>query len=1075
MEYKESGNRFKVSHVVCDNPAFEGDDKNNLVADSNELKLSVADFFTSFVPGRKKSTTLKPGDDGEDVSRKSSRANSIFADYFKEADGRVMDYNQEAAPRLESYRNSLTMHKYMIRPTLDELHDAQQESYPSLAPGKGQKTGAVKFGWIKGVYIRCLLNIWGVMLFLRMGWMTGQCGIGLAIVIVLLSTVVTVITTLSMSAICTNGDVRGGGAYYLISRSLGPEFGGVVGIILFLANAVSGAMYIIGAGEAIRDILRENNKGIVEFPSDINDVRITSIACLLLMMSITGIGMAFENKTQIILLVVLLVAMMDYFVGACLPPTIVQRAHGFVGWDVTVAATNFVPDFRGETFFSVFAVFFPSVTGILAGANISGDLKDPCMAIPKGTLLSILTTSVSYALLCVWLGFTMLRDATGSIEDYNNGKSTDCSAGTCKYGLMNDYQVMYMSAGFGPLIYAGIFAACLSSALVSIVSAPRILQALCEDGVIPWLKWFGKGYGSDNDPRRALALTFIIAVLCTLIADLNVIAPIISNFFMAANGLINFSCFHASYVKTPGFRPGFRYYNLWLSLFGALICVIIMFVMSWITALITDIFVIAIYVYIYKTCPDINWGSSFQGYSYRNALYYLNKLSRVEEHVKNYRPAILVLSGHVSSRPQLVDIAGSLTKGHGLQICADISKGPNNWDSRGLLNELNMEWLIERRVKAFYCLVEADTMADGVCNLIQTAGIGKMRPNILLMGFKSNWGECDSKETLDYFHVIHDTLDAQLSLAILRMPGGTNYAKYFETEEGLPLVVHEYKGRSKKQNIPEIKIVLETVPEETSRPSSPDGSITPPPYLSVGRSSVPNENTPDTSVKSESFSFYGPLNCLKNSGQKDAKTCETLPPNFEKMANLFHVKQEKGTIDVWWLYDDGGLTLLLPYILTTRSRFKDCKLRVFSVAQDESDISDEQLNLAALLRKFRIPFTDLTVLSSVGEPLHKESSKRFETVISKWITKDETRKDPLSVTRSALNSHKKKTNQFLRLRELLEKHSKNSNLVVMTLPLPRKEGCPAPLYMAWLDILTNDMPPFLFVRGNQNSVLTFYS
>ncbi|GBM78307.1 Solute carrier family 12 member 1 [Araneus ventricosus] len=352
-----------------------------------------------------------------------------------------------------------------------------------------------------------------------------------------------------------------------------------------------------------------------------------------------------------------------------------------------------------------------------------------------------------------------------------------------------------MIVAFGPDHHAGSFAATLSSAR-PIVSAPRILQALCVDGIIPWLNWFGKGYGKDNDPRRALALTFVIAVVFTVIGDLNAVAPIISNFFMAANGLINFSCFHASYVKSPGFRPGFRYYNLWLSLLGALLCVVIMFVMNWITALVTDVVVIALYIYIAKTCPEINWGSSFQGYSYRNALHYLNKLTRIEEHVKNYRPAILVLSGNTGSRPQLVDFAEHLTKDIGLQICAHISKEPLNWKTRCLLQELNTRWLMERRVKAFYSLVEADSFENGVASLIQTAGVGKMRPNILLMGFKDNWQTCDIKESLDYFHAIHQAVNAHLSLCILRIPGGTDYSPYYETPDGLP-ILQSYDSKGK--------------------------------------------------------------------------------------------------------------------------------------------------------------------------------------------------------------------------------------------------------------------------------------
>ncbi|GIY30106.1 solute carrier family 12 member 1 [Caerostris darwini] len=340
-------NRFQVITVGCENDGFEPEEKLTYPPPNRmgqHTRLSVPDFLAAVAPGRKRSSSYNVPDNLEtNVSRKTSRANSVFSEIFKDSDLHLVDYDSEAAPRLELQE----------LPHPPRIHDQTHLRSPArVAASRGENTGAVKFGWIKGVYIRCLLNIWGVMLFLRMGWMTGQCGINLkiivktihygwldlyqlflAIVVVLLSTVVTVIYNIvHVRHFVQTAMLKGGGAYYLISRSLGPEFGGVVGILLFLANAVSGAMYIIGAGEAIRDILNEVHEGIVEFPSGVNDIRVSSIICLLLMMSITGIGMAFENKTQMVLLVILLVAMMDYFVGACFPPNDKQKAEGFLGW-----------------------------------------------------------------------------------------------------------------------------------------------------------------------------------------------------------------------------------------------------------------------------------------------------------------------------------------------------------------------------------------------------------------------------------------------------------------------------------------------------------------------------------------------------------------------------------------------------------------------------------------------------------------------------------------------------------------------------------------------------------------------
>ncbi len=179
---------------------------------------------------------------------------------------------------------------------------------------------------------------------------------------------------------------------------------------------------------------------------------------------------------------------------------------------------------------------------------------------------------------------------------------TNCSSG-CEYGLLHDFEIMKLVSLFSPLIYAGIFAATLSSALSSLVSAPKVFQALCKDKVFPYIEYFGKGFGKNNEPKRAYFLAFIIAFICCLIGELNSIAPIISNFFLAAYCLINFSCFHSSFANFPGFRPAFKYYSMWLSLLGSILCLTVMFVTHWSTALITFVIVLALYLWILYRKP----------------------------------------------------------------------------------------------------------------------------------------------------------------------------------------------------------------------------------------------------------------------------------------------------------------------------------------------------------------------------------------------------------------------------------------------------------------------------------------
>uniref|UniRef100_T1DFY4 Putative Na/K/Cl transporter n=1 Tax=Cupiennius salei TaxID=6928 RepID=T1DFY4_CUPSA len=972
-------------------------------------------------------------------------------------------YTREALPRADHYRNVMSVHGQLNRPTLDELHNASLTISPDHKYSKRHKTGdevqvantSVKLGWIQGVYVRCLLNIWGVMLFLRLSWVVGQSGIGLGCLVVLLATAVTLLTTLSMSAICTNGEVKGGGTYYMISRSLGPEFGGAIGLIFSLANAVAVAMYVVGFAETLVQLLRVNGVMIVD--ADMNDVRIIGCLTVLALLGIAIIGTEWESKAQLVLLVILLLSMADFVIGSFIPPNMEQKSKGFVGWNVDTIMENFGPDFREQTFFSVFSVFFPAATGILAGANISGDLADPQVAIPKGTFLAILVTTVSYLWFAFTAGAVVIRDANG-IAFNDTLHLSNCSLvakQTCPYGLMNYMEVMGTVSAFEPIIYAGIFAATLSSALASLVSAPKVFQALCKDRLFPHIHFFARGYGKGNEPRRGYALAFVIALGCVAIGDLNSIAPIISNFFLAAYCLINFSCFHASFARSPGFRPSFKYYNLWLSLLGAILCLTVMFIMNWWTALLTFAIVLGLYIYIYYRKPDVNWGSSTQAQTYKTALSSAYKLNQVHEHVKNYRPQILVLTGCPSSRPPLVDFTHHITKKISLMVCGHILKDTGSQKVRDAYSRQAYQFLHKRKVKAFYSLVENESFLAGARSLMQATGIGKLKPNLLFMGYKSNWQECSIGEVMEYFNVIHEAFDKHMALGILRLQEGQDYSEFNDIEEICepPAAANGKKGRR----------------PSLLKPDMGDGMTRNASSAQLSQAGSSHESSPLSTPTVERKN-------APSSTQVVRGLSKAIPKDVLTSVNQFQRKQRKGTIDVWWLYDDGGLTMLIPYLLTTHSQWSSCKLRVFSLANKKDELDREQRNMAALLSKFRIEFSDVMVIPDITKPPQESSRQDFEKLISRWLeSEDAESENPDFITLTEILALKDKTNRHIRLRELLVQYSRDATLIVMTLPMPRKNTCSAPMYMAWLETLTRDMPPFLLVRGNQTSVLTFYS
>ncbi|PSN39492.1 Bumetanide-sensitive sodium-(potassium)-chloride cotransporter [Blattella germanica] len=822
------------------------------------------------------------------------------------------------------------------------------------------------------------------------------------------------------------------GIYYMISRSLGPEFGGAIGLMFTLANSVAVSMYIVGFCESLQDLLR-TSFGIVLIDGDTNDIRVVGLITLIGILVLAIIGMDWVTRV------------------------------------IETFKENLKADYRyyegvDHDFFSVFAVFFPAVTGIVAGANLSGDLKDPSSAIPIGTILAIIVTFVSYIGYAFMMGGCVLRTASGNVTEFLQVKGTpdewsifsNCTDRSCPYGLQNDSQAMELASSWGPLIYGGCFAATLSSAIASLVGAPRVLQALAKDKLYPLIGFFSKGHGANNDPVRGYVLVFIISFGCILIAQLNAIAPLLSNFFLAAYALINFSVFHASISKSPGWRPAFRYYNAWVSLVGTLLCIAVMFLMSWVMALITFVVVITLYLYVSYRKPDVNWGSSTQAHSYSSALKAMIELNRVEEHVKNFRPQILALTGMPGTRPPL---------------------GNHSQRVHDALTRKAYHWLIKHKVKAFFNITEDNNFEDGAWALMQISGLGKLRPNMVLMGYKSNWRTCDREELKQYFNVIHNALDRYLAVGILRLPEGLDYSGVIEDEEFVPIQTLDKKDAEEKlrrnqstsqftsQGVT-MNVLSETLSSDTdSPPSSPkqkhgdavNCDPTASETLLESGTAVTVTSKKQRSIlkkqKSTIVTYYGP------GGEPLAK------PILDNITQ-FRRKQPKGLIDVWWLYDDGGLTLLIPYILSTRSQFSGCQLRIFSLASKGDDLAQDQRN-------------DVVIIPDINKKAQESTVKEFEILIEPFKEKNTEDKSKVSkqtyITDSELLALKEKSNRHMRIRELLLQYSKDSTFVVMALPIPRKDVVSAPLYMAWLELITKGMPPYLIIRGNQTSVITFYS
>ncbi|XP_034005971.1 solute carrier family 12 member 10, tandem duplicate 1 [Trematomus bernacchii] len=957
----------------------------------------------------------------------------------------------DLVPHLENYASTLPHRLSRPRPSLVALRSAFEEVQAGVEatttdsgvgslPGNGneesqtpQEKAPVRFGWMLGVMIRCMLNIWGVILFLRLSWITSQAGILLTWVIILMSVVVTTVTALSISAIATNGRVISGGAYFMISRSLGPEIGGPIGMVFSFANACACALNTLGFAEVVRDLLLEFDVVIVDA---INDVRIVGVITLTILLLISFAGMEWESKAQILFFLVLLVSFANYFVGTFIPPSPEKQAQGFFSYHSDIFISNLKPDWRGPegNFFQMFAIFFPSTIGILSGANISGDLEDPATAIPKGTLVAIFWTTLSYLIITVTVGSCVVRDASGNVSDIITGNITDgcvglgCNMGwnftdciesqSCKYGLANNLQVLGQVSGFYYLITAGVFAASLSSALGFLVSGPKVFQCLCKDNLYPYIGFFAKGYGKNNEPIRAYLLCYVIAVAFILIADLNTIAALISNFFLCSYGLINFSCFHASITNSPGWRPSFHYYSKWTALFGAVISIVLMFLFTWWAALFTFCIIFFLFGYVNYNKPKVNWGSSVQAGTYNMALSYSVSLSGVDDHVKNFRPQCLVLTGPPNQRPALVDFVGSFTKHISLMICGDIVMEQDRQAQPQDTTDWLVKWLNKRKVRSFYTPFTADSLRVGARHLLQASGLGKLKPNTLVLGFKANWRDSSPESIEDYINTIYDTFDSNYCLCILRMMDGLDISDLFDVE--------------------------------VNQGFEPDESV-----------ETDNQQSPEKE-SADNISYKGDTDQIKTVFQND---------------------QGKKTIDVYWIADDGGLTLLVPYLLTRRKRWHRSKVRVFIVG-DEQNMEEGRNEMIALLKRFRLDIHDVTVMTDSEKHPNSKNLSRFVDSVAPFMlhdeqqegvsTQEQRQRAPWKISEKEFEAFKLKTERKVRLNEIIRRNSQHAALVLVSLPVPHSD-CPSALYMAWLDTLTCGLHcPVVLIRGNQQNVITFY-
>jgi amino acid transporter len=591
----------------------------------------------------------------------------------------------------------------------------------------GVKTKRGSLGTFGGVFTPSILTILGLILFLRVGYVVGSGGAFQALLILALATTISVMTSISLSAIATNRRVRGGGDYYLISRSLGVSFGGGLGLVLFVAQAVSVGFYCVGFAEGAGALLP------VEWAIP-PQVLAGGAALLLLLLAYLGADLA--TRFQFVVMVLLIAALFSFFVGAL--PVV----------DSSVLSENLRTPSTSPGFWVLFAVFFPAVTGFTQGVSMSGDLADPAKSLPSGTFAAVALSTIVYA------GTILVLAATLSGSE-----------------LAGDPLAMKRLARIPGLIDAGVIAATLSSALASFLGAPRILQALASDRVFVALSPFAPGHGDSNNPRRAVLLTGAIAGATIAAGNLNAIAGLVSMFFLISYGLLNYATYVEATAASPSFRPRFRFFHAWASLAGTILCGLVMVAIDPISGVVAASILAAIYQWIRRTAVPARWRDSRRAYRFRRIREGLKEISAEKAGATDWQPQILAFTYGLERRERVLQFASWMSGNSGIVTAALLIEGPGlSAESQRRCSEAEEELqaeIDEHHLDAYPLAVAGENIRSAMATLVQAWGIGPVRSNTVLVNWLGDGADPDSSAALWYGHMLAGATRLRQNVVVL--------------------------------------------------------------------------------------------------------------------------------------------------------------------------------------------------------------------------------------------------------------------------------------------------------------------
>lgn len=592
------------------------------------------------------------------------------------------------------------------------LQSIRSFSFRNLA-GISEEDASDGYRTFFGVFLPSVLSIFGVIMYLRLGWIIGNIGVPSTLFIIIFSSSITLLTGFSISATATNMQIGGGGAYYMISRSFGPELGSAIGVFLFLSQATAIAFYVEGFSESMRSLLPWIDPVIFE------------IATLSVLTVLVSYSTNIALKAQLLIFIVIIFTLLTIFFGSGVSEAGIKPVAegGFLGQ---------LP------FWGAFALFFPAVTGIEAGFSMSGVLKNPRRSLPLGTIAAVLSGLIVYCLLAVAIGRKFPNDI-----------------------LVSDYLFLQHYSPLPFLIILGIWGATLSSALGGLMGAPRTLQALSFDKVLP--KFLGIEFGKSKEPRIASAVTFTIAALTLYFGNINMISPVLSMFFLISYGMLNLAAGLEGLLGNPSWRPTFRLH--WsVSMLGAFLCLFAMLMINPLATFVAVFLIAFFWRFMKKREMSSSWEDIRQGVFLFFCRFAVYRLADLGPSARSWRPNFLVFTGSPSRRPYLLTFADAITRNKGFLTTASIFTNDVSIQGKTRkIEETLREYLLKNKIQALVEVEAADCKFDGIKKMIVNYGMGPIAPNTILLG------DCEKNEHLnDYLMLIYAAQSASKNVIIIK-------------------------------------------------------------------------------------------------------------------------------------------------------------------------------------------------------------------------------------------------------------------------------------------------------------------